>query len=253
MTSTFTSRNLSTPPSTPFSHANAPSPMLAHIVVQLFLSALAAGVHTLIVSAPKRCGGRHLITHAFAFFGPRPGGSQIANTHSRCLLREHKADGNYIRLIHSTPRKFQASRRQHVGAWGIWRRLAKLILVAMHVIRLRGWREPTRNEQSDDKGTDPAMDSGVCEEPAKIDMGSALETFAMARGGDTAGRSDIGGLEHADSTPFVLFHACRLLSVPGDIQAMSGRVVVVARRLRLCRKGRRGAMRRCRGGYCSQS
>lgn len=207
--------------------------MLAHIVAQLFLSALAGVAHALIFSAPQRCGGRHTITHASAFFGPRPGSSQVSDVPLPLFAPRAQAGGNYIRLVHPTYRKIHPSRREHVEAGGIWRCLKKVRLAAMQVARLQGgWREPKGDGERADEGIDSAMDLDVREETVENDVESARETVAVPGDRDTVGVSDIGEHDEAaanDSTPFLLFNACRPLSVPGDIRAMNGRVAVVAR------------------------
>lgn len=207
--------------------------MLAHIVAQLFLSALAGVAHALIFSAPQRCGGRHTVTHASAFFGPRPGNSHVTDTPLPFFAPRAQADGKYIHLFHSTFRKLHPLKREHVEVRGIWRCLRKVRLAAMHVARIQeGWGDPMGKGEHGDEETDFTIDLGIREEVAKNGMENARETVAVPGGEHILGASDIIERKDAaanDSMPFLLFNACRPLSVPSDVQAVNGRVAVVAR------------------------
>lgn len=103
----------------------------------------------------------------------------------------------------------------------------------MHVARLQGgWRTPRPRKNSNPEGPHSVKGADVREEPPGTNVYSARDKILGRKGVDTLVAADTAEHEQAtanDSMSFILFNACHPLSVQSDIQAVHGKVAVVAR------------------------
>lgn len=224
----------------------------------LFLSFLLRHALSLILSAPESCGGTHVVTHATAFFGPRPGAADVRDV-ELFAPRAQKA-GVYVRKVAAavsrTVKRTKEDRRK--------RRLTRILGAVRHVTKavkrhleklatsetyardaglgIGGAAEtgPLRSVQDKAEervdGADGAggMDESVRETSQGDGNGDAKQgredddVKVLSLAGDAAEHGKAPSVNRT-SPPFSLFDACTKLSVPADLVAVQGRVAVVAR------------------------
>lgn len=170
--------------------------MPLHFPLSFFFFLLLLPLSTaLLISTPAACGGTHVITHATAFFGPKPGQSNVRDV--PLFAPRPQADGRYLpsssRPIAPPPRPASPPNPPPL--------LPTLASALLDLLSTR--RSPPEKPKSHEAAapsfvTDAGVPPRVMREPE-------------GRGG------------------FSLFNACRQLSVAADLAAVKGRVAVVAR------------------------
>lgn len=233
----------------------------AHALL-LFVHSLFSLSASLILSAPEACGGTHVVTHATAFFGPKPGTSDVRDV--LLFAPRSQVAGLYVRLVHKLPAKTprQWPHIEENGFRRFWSILGALSIVkdAIYIHFEKLATSPTyardagmgvggaadtsglgAQEERGGKGHAVTGENDVASwEVDHEDRDRHVQMEALSEKPSTAQRAAMSVaadiVEHEASSsgngtslPFSLFDACTPLSVPADVATVDGRVVVVAR------------------------